>query len=167
MNNKYDMDYDGMGNQGRFPNTSEKSYETAAKATFFGWVGIILTVILVLLTSCYGTYYISDAEYSDLREEHATVTYYNNNIYWGWHGGYYYYYGKPHVYPWYYYYNTCPPSYYNTSTHIVIKSPVNKPTHRPKPTNQVIKGVKQWNNKNVVKPNRSNTNKKVIIKRRK
>ena len=92
---------------------------------------VILLTLVLFLTSCYGTYYISDAEYSDAREEHASLTYYNGNNYWGWHSGFYYYYGKPHYYPWYYYYNTCPPSYYNTTTHIIINKPVNKPTHRP------------------------------------
>ena len=89
----------------------------------------------MLLTSCYPTYYLSDAEYSDAREEHASITYYNccesrgfkhKTIYWGWQNGFYYYYGKPHYYPWYYYYNICPPSYYNTTTHIIINKPVIK-----------------------------------------
>ena len=55
---------------------------------------LILFTLALFLSSCYGTYYISDAEYSDLREDHASVTYYNNQIYWGWHSGYYYYYGR-------------------------------------------------------------------------
>ena len=109
----------------------------------------LLLVLVLFLTSCYGTYYITDAEYSDAREEHASITYHNNQIYWGWHSGYYYYYGKPHYYPWYYYYNTCPPSYYNTTTHVIIKRPVNKPTHRP-----------TWNKPN--RPVKTNTN--VIVK---
>ena len=58
------------------------------------WVAII--VLMLFLTGCYGTYYISDAEYSDAREENASITYYNNQIYSGWNGGYYYYYGTPH-----------------------------------------------------------------------
>ena len=69
----------------------------------------ILLTLTLFLSSCYGTYYLTDAEYSDVRETHASVTYYNNQIYWGWHNGYYYYYGKPHYYPWYYYYGVCPP----------------------------------------------------------
>lgn len=171
MNNRYDMDYDGMGNQGRFPNTREKSYKSAAKGAFVGWIGILITVIFALLFSgCYGTYYISDAEYSDLREEHAVTTFHNNTIYWGFNNGYYYYYGKPHYYPWYYYYNTCPPSYYHTTTHIVISKPVNKPTHRPKPTYNKPRG--NDNNRIYIKPNRNhntkhNTNKKVIKPRTK
>ena len=134
MNNKYDMDYDGMGNQGRFPSEA-KRYESSAKGAFVGFVGIFVIVALLLLTSCYGTYYITDAEYSDLREEHAVTTFHNNQIYWGFHSGYYYYYGKPHYYPWYYYYNTCPPSYYNTTTHIIINKPVIKNINVPDMTN--------------------------------
>ena len=148
-----------------------------------------LCILVLLLSSCYGTYYISDAEYSDLREEHASLTYYNGDIYWGWHSGYYYYYGKPHYYPWYYYYNACPPNHYHTTTHVIITRPVNKPTHRPnwnrpnnRPnTNVIVKPNKP--NKNItVKPNRTNikvnknktnikvnknkNNKKVINRRR-
>ena len=143
---------------------NKRRYESAIKGAFIGWIGVILTVLIMLIMSgCYGTYYISDSEYSDLREEHASVTYHNNQIYWGWHSGYYYYYGKPHYYPWYYYYNTCPPSYYNTTTHVIIKRPVNKPTHRPtwnKPNRPV-----KTNTNVIVKPNRNKN--KVTIKRRK
>ena len=92
---------------------------------------VITLLIILFLPACTGTYYITDSEYSDLREEHASVTYYDNQIYWGWNSGYYYYYGTPHYYPWYYYYNTCPPSHYTHTTHVIIKRPVNKPTHRP------------------------------------
>ena len=91
----------------------------------------ILFTLALFLTSCYGTYYLTDAEYSDVRETHASLTYHNNSIYWGWSSGYYYYYGIPHYYPWYYYYNTCPPSHYAHTTHIIISKPVNRPTHRP------------------------------------
>ena len=107
---------------------------------------VILTIALIisLLPSCTGTYYITDAEYSDVRESHASVTYYDNQIYWGWHSGYYYYYGMPHYYPWYYYYNACPPSHYTHTTHVVITRPVNKPTHRPNRPNRNI----------TIKPNR-------------
>ena len=59
---------------------NKERYESSAKGAFFGWVGIIVVVIFLLLTSCYGTYYISDAEYSDLREEHAvTVPYHQGD----------------------------------------------------------------------------------------
>ena len=119
----------------------------------------ILLILALFLSSCYGTYYISDAEYSDLREDHASVTYYNGSIYWGWHSGYYYYYGKPHYYPWYYYYNTCPPSTYNTVTHVIIVNPVNRPTWRPNRPNRP-----NWNNN---RPNRTNNNNKVIINKNK
>ena len=114
-------------------------------------VNLLIVMLVFLLTGCMGTYYISDAEYSDLREEHAAVTYYDNQIYWGWNSGYYYYYGKPHYYPWTYYYNTCPPSHYTHTTHVVITRPVNKPTHRP-------------NRPNTHRPNiRTNSNTKVIV----
>jgi hypothetical protein len=129
----------------------------------------ILLTLAILLSSCYGTYYITDAEYSDLRETHASITYYDNQIYWGFHSGYYYYYGKPHYYPWYYYYNACPPSHYGVTTHVVITRPVNKPTHRPnRPTvrpnrpvknNTTIRVKNNRTNNTTVKPNRSNSNK--------
>ena len=133
--------------------TGMDSYQLA----WFSWAkGLIMGIILMmLLSSCYGTYYITDAEYSDLREEHASLTYYDNQIYWGWHSGYYYYYGKPHYYPWYYYYNACPPSHYTHTTHVVITRPVNKPTHRPNRPNRNI----------TVKPNRPvKTNTTVKVK---
>ena len=140
---------------------NKERYESAAKGAFFGWIGMILVLIFLLLTSCYGTYYISDAEYSDLREEHAVTTFHNDQIYWGFYSGYYYYYGKPHYYPWYYYYNTCPPSMYNTTTHVIVKRPVNKPTHR---SNRPIVNRPRGNDNTriYVKPNRNhntNTNK--------
>jgi len=97
----------------------------------FSIMGILILLLVMLLTSCTGVYYLTDAEYDNTREEHLAVTYHNNSIYWGWNSGYYYYYGKPHYYPWHYYYNTCPPSYYNTTTHVIINRPVKKPTHRP------------------------------------
>ena len=149
-----------MDNQGKRPQQIEDSARFFSRAI----LGIIiLMIIMVLFSGCYGTYYISDAEYSDLREEHASVTYHNNQIYWGWHSGYYYYYGKPHYYPWYYYYNTCPPSYYSTTTHVIIKRPVNKPTHRPT-WNKPNRPLKP-NTNVIVKPNRNKN--KVTIKRRK
>jgi PBP1b-binding outer membrane lipoprotein LpoB len=139
----------------------------------------ILLTLTLFLSSCYGTYYISDAEYSDLREEHASITYYQGNIYWGWHSGYYYYYGKPHYYPWYYYYNACPPSHHNTTTHIVINRPVNKPrpswnkpTYKPGGNVKVnvnrtnVKTNTNKNNKVIVKPNRNRNNNKVNVKRK-
>jgi|TARA_R100000908_G_scaffold27360_1_gene12515 hypothetical protein len=122
---------------------------------WLSWLkGIIVGVIIMsLFSGCMGTYYISDAEYSDLREEHAAITYYNNQIYWGWYSGYYYYYGTPHYYPWYYYYNACPPSHYATTTHVIISRPVNRPTHRPNRPKV-----------NTHRPNiRTNSNKKIVI----
>tara|TARA_A100001201_G_C3988687_1_gene170900 strand:+ start:63 stop:458 length:396 start_codon:yes stop_codon:yes gene_type:complete len=126
----------------------------------------ILLILALFLSSCYGTYYISDAEYSDLREDHAAITYWNNQIYWGWHNGYYYYYGKPHYYPWYYYYNTCPPSYYSTTSHIIITRPVKKPTHRPIIIRPNKPNITVKPNKVTVKPNRNRTNNKVNIKKK-
>ena len=140
-------------------------------------------IILMALTSCYGTYYLTDAEYIDAREDHASITYYNSQIYWGWNNGYYYYYGIPHYYPWTYYYNTCPPLHYTTSTHIVISRPVNRPTHRPnRPTiktnsnrnnirtnqNTTRPTIKTNSNRNIIKTNvkTNRTNKKVTNKRR-
>jgi len=137
---------------------------------------VILVILALFLSSCYGTYYISDAEYSDVRESHASVTYYDNQIYWGWNSGYYYYYGKPHYYPWYYYYNACPPSHYNTTSHVIITRPVNRPTHRPNTTtvrpnrpvknNTTIRVKTNRTNKVTVKPNNNRTNNKVINRRR-
>ena len=152
-------------------------------------IGILFLTLLMLLTSCMGTLYLTDAEYSDVRESHASVTYYDNQIYWGWHSGYYYYYGMPHYYPWYYYYNACPPSHYTHTTHVVITRPVNKPhtiRHRPnrnitvKPnrnikTNTTIKvntnrnvkvNTNKTNNKVIIKSNKNRTNNRVINKRR-
>ena len=122
---------------------------------------LILFTLGLFLSSCYGTYYITDTEYDDTREEHLAVTYYNNSIYWGWNNGYYYYYGKPHYYPWHYYYNTCPPSYYNTTTHVVINKPVSRPTHRP---NIRVKTNTHRNNKVIIKTNNGSkrTNKTTI-----
>jgi len=137
---------------------------------------LILFTLGLFLSSCYGTYYISDAEYDDTREEHLAVTYQNNSIYWGWNSGYYYYYGKPHYYPWHYYYNTCPPSYYNTTTHVVINRPVNRPTHRPnRPKvnthrpNIRVKTNTHRNNKIIIKTNNGSkrTNKTTIRRKSK
>ena len=122
---------------------------------------VILLTLVLFLTSCYGTYYISDAEYSDAREEHASLTYYNGNIYWGWHSGFYYYYGKPHYYPWYYYYNVCPPFYYNTTTHIIINKPVNKSTHKPNINRNKIK-INTNRNKVIINNGSKRTNKTTI-----
>ena len=127
----------------------------------------ILITLALFLTSCYGTYYISDAEYSDVRESHASLTYYNGNIYWGWHSGFYYYYGTPHYYPWYYYYNTCPPSHYTTTTHVIITRPVNKPTHRPNRPNRPNNKPNKLNNNKSNIIIKSNTNVKTNVNRNK
>ena len=64
---------------------TEKQKKDSELFTLMGWIGIILVcMVLFMFTSCVGTYYITDAEYSDLREEHTSLTYYDNQIYWGW-----------------------------------------------------------------------------------
>ena len=148
---------ENMNNQGKKP----QQYKDSVSFVYSSIIGILILTLIMLLTSCYGTYYLTDAEYSDLREEHASLTYYNNSIYWGWNDGFYYYYGKPHYYPWYYYYNTCPPSHYTHTTHVIINRPVNRPTHRPnRPTHRPNTIIKTNTN---VKSN-VNRNNKVIIK---
>ncbi len=161
---------ENMNNQGKTTQQCRDSSSFALSSI----IGILILTLIMLLSSCYGTYYITDPEYSDLRESHASLTYYQGNIYWGWNSGYYYYYGKPHYYPWYYYYNTCPPSHYSTTTHVVINNLVNRPTHRPnrptvKPTHRPNITIKtntnvktNVNRNNKVKVN-TNSN-KVIIK---
>ena len=149
-------------------------------ATWKIFLSYMLILFFMLLTSCTGVYYLTDAEYSDVRESHASLTYYDNQIYWGWSSGYYYYYGTPHYYPWYYYYNTCPPSHYTHTTHVVITRPVNRPTHRPnRPkvnthrSNIKVKtnvnrntNVKTNVNRNkvIIKSNRSNKSNKTRVK---
>jgi len=156
-----------MNNQGKRPQQVRDSERLA----WYGVLGMTIVLILVmLLSSCTGVYYLTDAEYSDVRESHALVTYHNNSIYWGWNSGYYYYYGTPHYYPWYYYYNTCPPSHYTHTTHVVITRPVNRPTHRPNrpKVNTHRSNIKVKTNVNRsrinVKTNRSNKT-RVNIKR--
>jgi len=146
---------------------TSQQYQDSTRLAWYGVVGMVIILLLVMMLSgCMGTYYISDSEYSDVRESHASLTYYDNQIYWGWYSGYYYYYGKPHYYPWYYYYNTCPPSHYNTTTHVIISRPVNRPTHRP---NIKVKTNTHRNtnfktnvnrNKVIIKSNRSNNSNK-------
>jgi len=158
---------ENMNNQGKTP----QQYKDSSSFVSSSIIGILILTLIMLLSSCYGTYYITDAEYSDLREEHASITYYDNQIYWGFHSGYYYYYGKPHYYPWHYYYNVCPPSHYTHTTHIVISNPVNKPTHRPnrptyKPkTNTHRTNIKVKTNTNVKTNTHRNTNVKTNINR--
>ena len=148
--------------------STNRQYKDSARFTFGGIIGIIILILLMMLTSCVGTYYLTDAEYSDVRETHASLTYYNNQIYWGWDSGYYYYYGKPHYYPWYYYYSTCPPSHYTHTTHIVITRPVNRPhTIIHKPTHRPNIKVKPNTNKNKVIINNGSkrTNKTKVTRR--
>ena len=118
---------------------------------------LILTCLIMVLSSCYGTYYLTDSEYSDVRESHTSVTYHNSQVYWGWNSGYYYYYGTPHYYPWYYYYNTCPPSYHTNKTHVIITRPVNKPTHRPNRPNTHRPNVTHIDGKLVPQTTKNNT----------
>ena len=125
---------------------------------------VIFIVLILLLTSCYGTYYITDSEYDNVRKEHLAITYHNNSIYWGWNNGFYYYYGKPHYYPWYYYYNIRPPFHYNLTTHIIVNALVNKPVYKPisKPNKPIITHKPNRNIK-VNKRTNINRNKTVII----
>ena len=148
-----------MNNQGKRP----EQYEDSAKLAWYGVLGmLIILIIVMMLSGCTGVYYLTDAEYSDARETHASITYYNNSVYWGWNNGYFYYYGHPHYYPWYYYYKTCPPSYYSTTTHIIVNTHVDRPTHRPnrpkvnthRPNIRVKTNVNR--NKVIIKSNRSN-----------
>ena len=151
---------ENMNNQGKTP----QQYKDSTRFTFGGIIGIILLTFFMLFSGCYAqTYHLTDAEYSDAREENASITYYNNQIYWGWNSGYYYYYGKPHYYPWYYYYNICPPSHYNTTTHIIINKPVNRPTHRP---NRPIYKPPHKSNKNKVIIHGSKRTNKTTIRRK-
>ena len=119
----------------------------------------ILLILTLFLSSCYGTYYLSDAEYDDAREEHASLTYHDSSIYWGWSNGYYYYYGTPHIYPWWYYYTLMPHYTYSVHTHVTIYC--NNGYYVSKP-----RGPKYNNNRGgTYKPNRAviktntNTNK--------
>ena len=134
--------------QGKTP----QQYRDSSRFAWYGVVGmIILLFLMTLLIGCTGTYYISDGEYSDVRESHASVTYFHESdgcfyksdliknkygIYWGWYDGSYYYYGMSHYYPWYYYYDEIPPSYYNLSTHIILKKPIIKINNGSKRTNK-------------------------------
>jgi len=129
-----------------------KTLQQYTDSTRFAWYGVVGMIILLFLVSllggcatiqptkecCEKIHVLTDAEYSDVRESHASVTYFHESdgcfyksdlikneygIYWGWYEGFYYYYGISHHYPWYYYYDKIPPSYYDLSTHIVIKKP--------------------------------------------
>jgi hypothetical protein len=125
-------------------------------STRLGYIFVIAfwVIIIMSLSSCDITYQLSDSEYSDAREEHTSLTYYNSQIYWGWNEGFYYYYGTPHYYPWYYYYNSCPPSHHNNATHVIITRPVNKPTHRPSINNH-RPNIKTNSTRVKVTPNRN------------
>ena len=165
-----------MNNQGKRKDQEEFSSQMVMGA-LGGIIGILVFCIIVaLFTGCTATYYVSDAEYDDAKEEHLAITYHNDLVYWGWHKGWWYYYGKPHYYPWYYYYDVCPPSYYNPITHIIVHTLVNKPTHRPiiiykpnrpnrpyKPRPNINK--KPNRNKVIIKNGSKRTNKKTIRRR--
>ena len=146
--------------------TGMDSYQLA----WFSWLkGLAMGIILMMLLSgCAGTYYVIDSD-----RDHPVEVYYNGvDVYFGYHSGFYYYYGIPHYYPWWNYYQTCPPHHYNTTTHVIITRPVNKPTHRPYRPNKpkVNTYVNKNNNKsNVIRnnnKNRSVNKKKVNINNR-
>jgi len=83
---------ENMNNQGKTPQQRKDSESFISSSI----IGILILLLVMLLTSCDVTYHLTDAEYSDVRESHASVTSHNNSIYWGWNNGYYYYYGTPH-----------------------------------------------------------------------
>ena len=120
---------------------------------------ILATLLAILFSGCTVTYHMSDAEYSDARETHASITYYNNTVYWGWYDGYWWYYGKPHYYPLYYYYGTCPTSHYHVGTHIIISNAAQnlKPHYRPRPNyNKKPINNNKTNNKIIINSNKNN-----------
>jgi len=145
---------ENMNNQGKTP----QQYKDTSSFVLSSIIGILILTLLMLLTSCEVTYHLTDAEYSDAREEHTSLTYHNNSVYWGWNSGYYYYYGKPHYYPWYYYYNICPPSHHTPTTHVVVHSHVNRSTHRPN------RPKVNTHRPNIRVKTNTNRNNKVIIK---
>jgi hypothetical protein len=114
-------------------------------------------ILIMILSGCYGTYYISDSEYDDAREEHTSLTYWDNEIYWGWHSGYYYYYGVPHIYPWWYYYTLIPHHTYTVHTHITIFCDNGYYVSTPRgPKFNNNRGGTYKPNVKTVKPNRTN-----------
>ena len=157
---------------------TQKQYKNSMRFFSGAMIGIILLILMVLLTGCFGPAQFDRRQYNIDKygiDYGGDLSYYDGNVYYGYHSGWYYYYGKPHYYPWYYYYNTCPPSYYNTTTHIIVKKPVIKPTHRPnrpivKPTHRPNVNIKTNVNRNKVniKTNKSNNSNKtrVNIKRK-
>ena len=146
---------ENMNNQGKRP----QQVRDSEKIAWYGVIGMtILLILMTLLTSCVGTYYLSDAEYDDAKEEHLIITYYNNQIYWGWYEGYWYYYGIPHQNPWYYYYNICPPSHYHINTHIKINRPKKIIVHR----NNKLTSKPLRNNKVLINNGSKRTNKTTI-----
>ena len=159
---------------------TKQQYRDSARFAWYGVLGMIILIFLMtLLGGCTGVYYLTDAEYDDVREEHLTITYFthpithaSNQVYWGYHKGFYYYYGTPHYYPWYYYYSKCPPSSYNVMTHVYIDGDRNKPTYNPnkpvypyKPNRNII--VKPNKNKVIIKSNGSKRTNKTTIRRTK
>ena len=84
--------------QGKTPQQYKDSTKFAGYSLI---IMIILLILMTLLSSCTGTYYLSqyDDHYNEsIQADQSSITYYNNQIYWGWQSGYYYYYGKPHYY---------------------------------------------------------------------
>jgi len=66
---------ENMNNQGKKPQQVRDSERLA----WYGVLGMVIVLIMVMMLSgCTGVYYLTDAEYSDVRETHASVTYYNN-----------------------------------------------------------------------------------------
>tara|TARA_R110000737_G_scaffold14842_1_gene31048 strand:+ start:1748 stop:2284 length:537 start_codon:yes stop_codon:yes gene_type:complete len=145
--------------QGKTP----QQYKDSSSFAWYGVVGMIIILTLtILMSGCVGTYYISDAQYDNAREEHLAITYHNSYVYWGWQDGWWYYYGVPHQNPWYYYYNVCPPSHYHINTHIKINKPKKIIVHRnsnltskPHRDNRVLKNNNKSNRNIKVTPNKT------------
>tara|TARA_R110002167_G_scaffold7680_3_gene36131 strand:- start:1776 stop:2270 length:495 start_codon:yes stop_codon:yes gene_type:complete len=108
--------------------------ENKSSIQIFLRIAVVFFIFMFCMTfSGCGTYYLTDAEYSDAREEHTEITYWNDNIYWGFHHGFWYYYGQPHTYPWWYYYQHCPNMHYSINTHITVVNNTTRPNRPNKP----------------------------------
>ena len=128
---------------------------------YIGYVWVAIVLIMLFLTSCTGTYYITESELviDDYDRVHSTQVYYYNDLpYWGYYSGYYYYYGTPHLYPWWYYYTLMPHHTYSVHTHVSIYCNngyyVSKP--RGPKFNNKRGGTYKPTNTVTVKPNRGN-----------
>ena len=62
FNKKFDMDYDGMGNQGRFPITKKTKNMKDNTGTFLMFAIAFLLTMLIMLTGCEKEEFIDDSE---------------------------------------------------------------------------------------------------------